>query len=79
MNEYQKLKKISNRLKSDYEIPESMRKKYLFLDIELGVINENIINLNESINMYRNVKSELYHSIYKELVDLKNKLPLKEL
>lgn len=79
MNEYQKLKKISNRLKSDYEIPETMRKKYLFLDIELGVINENIINLNESINMYRNVKSELYHSIYKELVDLKNKLPLKEL
>ena len=79
MNEYKKLKKISNRLKSDYEIPESMRLKYLMLDIELGIINENIINLNKSIKMYRNVKSELYHSIYKELVELKKNLPLKDL
>lgn len=74
MNEFKKLKKISNRLKKDFQIPSDMRLKYLMLDVELDVIGEDKSKLNESLKMYKNTGSPLYKSIWRELRTLKYRM-----
>lgn len=76
LNEFQKLKKISNRLKHDLEIPSKMREKYLILDVELELINESVEELKKSMVIYRISGSVIHRAVYRELKELKKLLPM---